>query len=269
MGQDLHGALAGRLGLLVGDELAELGLVLVANRLLERDRRLRAALDRIDLLGLDARYDLGDLLRGRLAAERRDQAALRAPDLVELLDDVDGDPDRARLVGERTGDRLPDPPGGIGRELETLADSRTLPPRALGRRCPLGSGRGTAGPGCGSSSRSRRRGAGSTRPCLASRSPRQIRLARSTSCWALSSRTLPMSFRNSCREPPTPRERHAIRATWAWRTSAQPPQGSVWSSRWRRIVVDASSQATAQPTHATSRHDARGRHRLGAISRER
>ena len=47
--------------------------------------------------------------------------ALGAADLVELLDDVDGDPDRARLVSKRTGDRLADPPGRVGRELEALA----------------------------------------------------------------------------------------------------------------------------------------------------
>ena len=34
---------------------------------------------------------------------------------------MDGDADRPRLVGERAGDRLPDPPGGVGRELEALA----------------------------------------------------------------------------------------------------------------------------------------------------
>ena len=38
--QDLCGALVRRLGPLVGDELTELGLFLVTNRLLERDRRL-------------------------------------------------------------------------------------------------------------------------------------------------------------------------------------------------------------------------------------
>src|SRR5215210_4294417 len=48
--QDLGGALVRRLGALVGDELAELGLLLVADRLLERDRRLGRALDRVDLL---------------------------------------------------------------------------------------------------------------------------------------------------------------------------------------------------------------------------
>ena len=58
---------------------------------------------------------------GRLAAQLGDQLALGAADLVELLDDVDRDADRARLVGERAGDRLADPPGRVGRELEALA----------------------------------------------------------------------------------------------------------------------------------------------------
>src|SRR5829696_2042342 len=38
LGEDLRGALVRRRGPLVGDELAELGLLLVADRLLERDR---------------------------------------------------------------------------------------------------------------------------------------------------------------------------------------------------------------------------------------
>src|SRR5688500_15718385 len=120
LGEDLRSALVRRLGPLVGDELAELGLLLVADRLLEGDRRLRGALDRLDLLRLDPR-DLGDLLGGGLAAQLGDELALGAADLVELLDDVHRDADRARLVGERAGDRLADPPGGVGRELEALA----------------------------------------------------------------------------------------------------------------------------------------------------
>ena len=53
--------------------------------------------------------------------ELGDELALGAADLVELLDDVHRDADRARLVGERAGDRLADPPGRVGRELEALA----------------------------------------------------------------------------------------------------------------------------------------------------
>src|ERR671936_340578 len=50
---------------LVGDEVAELGLVLVADGLLERDRRLRAAADLLDLV--DAQLEIApDLGRGRL-----------------------------------------------------------------------------------------------------------------------------------------------------------------------------------------------------------
>src|SRR4051812_44934078 len=120
LGEDLRGPLVGRLGALVGDELAELGLLLVADRLLERDRGLRRPLDRLDLLRLDAR-DVGDLLGGGLAPELGDQLALGPADLVELLDDVDRDADRARLVGQRASDRLADPPRRVGRELEALA----------------------------------------------------------------------------------------------------------------------------------------------------
>src|SRR5690242_18544942 len=50
LGEDLRRALVRGLRALVGDELAELGLLLVADRLLERDRRLRRAPDRLDLL---------------------------------------------------------------------------------------------------------------------------------------------------------------------------------------------------------------------------
>ena len=60
--------------------------------------------------------------RSRSAHGRASRSsALGADDLVQLLDHVHGHPDRARLVGERTGDRLPDPPGRMGRELEALA----------------------------------------------------------------------------------------------------------------------------------------------------
>src|SRR5581483_7888599 len=82
---------------LVLDELPELGLLLVAHRLLERHRRLRGAADRLDLL-----------VR-RLTAALGAQLALGAEDLVQLLDDVHRHPDRACLVGERAGDRLADP----------------------------------------------------------------------------------------------------------------------------------------------------------------
>src|SRR6201991_3521250 len=81
LGEDLRRALVRRLRALVGDELAELRLLLVADRLLERDRGLGGTLDRVDLLGVDP-GGLGDLLVGGLAAELGDQLALGAADLV-------------------------------------------------------------------------------------------------------------------------------------------------------------------------------------------
>ena len=62
-----------------------------------------------------------DLGSRRLAAELGAELPLGADDLVQLLDDVHGHPDRARLVGERARDRLADPPRRVGRELEALA----------------------------------------------------------------------------------------------------------------------------------------------------
>ena len=60
---------------------------------------------------------LADLVGPRLAAQPLHELALDVHDLVELLDHVDGDADRPRLVGDRTRHRLPDPPGRVRREL--------------------------------------------------------------------------------------------------------------------------------------------------------
>src|SRR5829696_4471324 len=101
---------------LVLDEVAQLGLLLVADRLLEGDRLLRHAQDVADLARRALELD-GDLLRQRLAAELLDELALDVHDLVELLHHVDGDADRAALVRDRPRHRLADLPGRVGREL--------------------------------------------------------------------------------------------------------------------------------------------------------
>src|SRR5438270_306858 len=105
---------------LVGEEVAELGLLLVADGLLQRDRSLRATHDLLHLFDRQVEVER-DLDRHRLAAELRAQLALGAHDLVQLLDDVHRHADRARLVGELTGDRLANPPRRVRRELEALA----------------------------------------------------------------------------------------------------------------------------------------------------
>src|SRR5919198_3190513 len=116
---DLGGLVGQRLAL-VREEVPELRLLLVAHRLLQRDRRLRAAADLLDLVRLELDVE-PDLERGRLPPELGPQLPLGADDLVQLLDDVHRHPDRARLVGERTCDGLPDPPSRVRRELEAFA----------------------------------------------------------------------------------------------------------------------------------------------------
>ena len=62
----------------------------------------------------------GDLLDRRLAAELLDSVARDADQAVDRLDHVDRDADRAGLVGDGAGDRLTDPPCGVGGELVAL-----------------------------------------------------------------------------------------------------------------------------------------------------
>src|SRR3954469_6208663 len=104
------------LRLLVLHEVAELGVLLLADRLLQRNRQLRHALDVLHLAhrALELR---GDLLRHRLATELLHELALNVHDLVQLLDHVHRDADRARLVRDRARHRLADPPRRVRREL--------------------------------------------------------------------------------------------------------------------------------------------------------
>src|SRR5207244_11746366 len=57
----------------------------------------------------------------RLAPQSGHEPPLGPPDLGEPAMDVNGNPDRAGLVGQRPGQRLADPPGRVGRELVPLA----------------------------------------------------------------------------------------------------------------------------------------------------
>src|SRR5437588_5109805 len=115
----LRGLVRERLAL-VGEEVPELRLLLVADGLLERDRRLPAPADVLHLVGAEGEV-LRDLPRERLPAQLGAQLPLGTDDLVQLLDDVHRHADRARLAGERPRRSLPDPPGRIRRELEALA----------------------------------------------------------------------------------------------------------------------------------------------------
>src|SRR6266542_6345001 len=114
--------LDGRLGCrsaVVGDEVAERRIVVGTDCLVEADEVTREVDQLADPLLGDVQL-VGKLAVARFAAELLIELAADALQLVHLLYQVHGQPDRARLVGHRAADRLADPPGGVCRELEAL-----------------------------------------------------------------------------------------------------------------------------------------------------
>src|SRR3954454_7960554 len=103
----------------VFDEVAEVGVVLFADRCFQRHRLLRQLLDLAHPLGRKLHLD-ADLFRRGFAAQVLQQLTLDAHELVDGLDHVHRDADRARLVCDGARDRLPDPPRRVGRELVAL-----------------------------------------------------------------------------------------------------------------------------------------------------
>src|SRR6185436_9664296 len=102
------------------DEVAQMRIFLFANRRLERDRLLRDLQDLPDLADRDV-HALGDFLGRRLAPQLLHQRARGANELVDRLDHVHRDADGARLIGDRAGDGLADPPRRVRRELVAAA----------------------------------------------------------------------------------------------------------------------------------------------------
>src|SRR3954452_19459248 len=113
------GDLVGRLGAVVREQVAEGGLAVLTDRLVEARHRARGAPDLDDLL--DGQVDdRSDLLLGRLTTELDGELALDAVDLAVALADVHGQADRAGGVLEAALDRLSDPQRRVRRELEAL-----------------------------------------------------------------------------------------------------------------------------------------------------
>src|SRR5579871_97725 len=101
---------------LVLDEVPEVAVLVLADGCLERDRLACHLEDAPDLLRREL-HPRRDLLRGRLAPDLLHQRARDPNELVDGLDHVDGDANRPRLIRDGARDRLPDPPGGVRREL--------------------------------------------------------------------------------------------------------------------------------------------------------
>src|SRR5204863_8511448 len=121
--------------LAVCEEVAELALVVRADRLVQRDRRLSGAECLVDMLERQSRR-LGQLSLRRLAAQLDLEPPCGAPELLLALDDVYRHPDRARVVRDRALHRLADPPGRVRRELVAPAPVELLD-RAVEAERPL------------------------------------------------------------------------------------------------------------------------------------
>src|SRR3954454_123687 len=120
----VDGLLGGVERRLVGEQVAELGVAVRAEALVERDR-----VDRVE--GLDDMLDLeagriGELLARRLASELCLQLGRRAVQLDPPLLDVHRDPDRLGLVRDRALAGLAGPPRRVRRELVALAPVELL-----------------------------------------------------------------------------------------------------------------------------------------------
>src|SRR5438477_9779116 len=146
----MAGGIRGGHGRQVRDEVAQVAVLLLADGRLEADRLLADLHDLAHLLGADALRALGlalvdlalgglalqllaqladdlvaahaprDLLDGRLAPQLLQQGALDPDQAVDGLHHVDRDADGPRLVRDGPRDGLPDPPRGVGAELEAL-----------------------------------------------------------------------------------------------------------------------------------------------------
>src|SRR5262249_13554351 len=105
--------------LVVLDEVAEIAVLLLPDRHLQGDRVLAD----LQALPPPLRRQLHrqrDLLARRLPPQLLLQPPAGPDQAVDGLDHVDRDADGAGLVGDGPGDRLADPPGGVGAELEAL-----------------------------------------------------------------------------------------------------------------------------------------------------
>src|SRR4051794_30774455 len=91
------------------DEVTEVGVFLLADRGLQRDRLLRDLHDLAYLLRRNL-HATADLFRGRFTAVLLHQAPADTDELVNGLDHVYRDSDGAGLVGDGARDRLADPP---------------------------------------------------------------------------------------------------------------------------------------------------------------
>ena len=100
----------------VGDQVAQVGVAVVADRGVQRHGVLRPADELADPLHRHA-HRRRDLLRLGVGAELAGELAGHVAHPVDVLDQVHRQPHGALLLGDGPADRLTDPPRRVGREL--------------------------------------------------------------------------------------------------------------------------------------------------------
>ena len=116
----------GRRGcVVIGDKIAKVGVVLLADRRFQRDGLLRN-LDDLAHLFLGDTHLFCNLIRARIASVFLYQLAIDANELVNRFHHMHRDTNRTRLIRNCAGNRLTNPPGGIGRELIAFAVVKLL-----------------------------------------------------------------------------------------------------------------------------------------------
>ena len=115
----MRSGVSGSGSVVIGDEVAEVAVLFLTDRGLQRDRLLSDAHDLAHRI--DRHIQLfRDLVGGRLVTVLVEKLRRDFFDLIDGLDHMDGDTDGTRLIRDRTGDRLSDPPCCVGGELEAL-----------------------------------------------------------------------------------------------------------------------------------------------------
>src|SRR5450755_2113234 len=117
---DVDHRLGGRNDRAVFDEVAQMRIFLFANWRFEGDWLLRNLQDFPDFRYRNV-HPLGDFFRRWFASQLLHQLPRGADQLVDRFDHVHRDTNRTRLIGDGSGDGLPNPPRGIRRELIAAA----------------------------------------------------------------------------------------------------------------------------------------------------
>ena len=100
-------------GFVVLNEIAQMAVLFLADRRLQRHRFLRDFQNFLNLGDLHVKL-LRNLRRRRLAPELLDHGMRRSQHAVDRLDHMYRDADGPRLIGNRARDGLANPPGGVG-----------------------------------------------------------------------------------------------------------------------------------------------------------